>query len=192
MSSSKSSAVGVYGSAPFVGKLADSRGPRLSLTLSFFLLLTGYLGIRAVYDASEDNAKPAGGGTLFALILFEFLSGMGSDAGYFSALKTVARSFPNKIVSLSSGSTRSTTLTPLLDVADDCDRDNRFRLRIVSLYLFYDSTDDLPWEHFRLLAHASTRDGLPDGSWLVLCPPLPVSRTCSTNDHRERSSGRTR
>ncbi|KAF9782320.1 major facilitator superfamily domain-containing protein [Thelephora terrestris] len=89
--------LGVYGSAPFVGKLADSRGPRLSLTLSFFLLLTGYLGIRAVYDASEDNTKPAGGGTLFTLILFEFLSGMGSDAGYFSALKTVARSFPNKI-----------------------------------------------------------------------------------------------
>lgn len=112
MSSSKPATVGVYGSAPFVGKLADSKGPRFGLPLSFILLLTGYLGIRAVYDASEGNTEPAGGGTLFALILFELLSGMGSDAGYFSALKTVARSFPNKIVSPSPVPTRSTTLTP--------------------------------------------------------------------------------
>jgi len=91
--------VGVYGSAPFLGKLADSRGPRLSLAVSFVLLLAGYLGIKGVYDASEDNTEPAKGGTLFILILFGFITGVGSDAGYCATLNTVAKSFPNKIVS---------------------------------------------------------------------------------------------
>ncbi|KAF9652133.1 MFS general substrate transporter [Thelephora ganbajun] len=88
---------GVYASAPFLGKLADSRGPRLSMTLSFVLLLTGYLGTKGVYDASEGNTEPVKGGMLFTLILFGLLSGIGSDAGYSAALNTVAKSFPNKI-----------------------------------------------------------------------------------------------
>lgn len=103
----------MYGSAPFVGKLADSRGPRLSLTLSFILLLTGYLGIKAVYDVSGNSAKPAGDGTLFVLMLFGLISGIGSNSGYPAALNTVAKSFPNKIVSSDFGSVMLTVLTPL-------------------------------------------------------------------------------
>ena len=174
MTSSKYPTVGVYGSAPFAGKLADSRGPQASLTLSFFLLLIGYLGIKAVYDASEDNTEPAGSGTLFTLILFELLSGMGSDAGYFGALNTVAKSFPNKIVSSNSGFTTQTTLTPLSDPANDRDGNHRFWLWIVSLHFFYNRSYDLPWQYFRLLAHSSTWDSQPDAARLVLSPPLPI------------------
>ena len=93
--------VGVYGSSPFVGRLADSRGPRLSMALSFALLLIGYLGIKRAYDASEGNTEPTGGGTLFTLITFGLLSGIGSAAGYLAVLNTVAKSFPDKFVSSS-------------------------------------------------------------------------------------------
>jgi MFS family permease len=99
MSSLTPPTVGVSASGPFVGKLADSTGPRLSLALSFVLLLTGYLGIKAVYDASEDNTGPAGAGTLSALVLFELFSGIGSDTGYCAAMNAVMRGFPDRIVS---------------------------------------------------------------------------------------------
>ena len=99
----------MYASAPFLGKLADSRGPRLSLALASVLLLVGYLGIKAVYDAS-NNTEPAGPGTLSALILFRLLSGIGSDAAYCAALNAVVRSFPDKIVSSNSRSVMSIVL----------------------------------------------------------------------------------
>lgn len=144
MNSWKFHTVGVYGSSPFAGKLADSRGPRVSLALSFFLLLIGYLGIKTVYDASEDNTEPAGSGKLFTLILFELISGIGGMAGYCAALNAVAKSFPNKIVSSNSGFTSPTTLTPLLDPANDRDGSHCFWLWIVGFPLFYDRPHDFP------------------------------------------------
>lgn len=89
--------VGVYGSAPFAGKIADLKGPRFPLTLSFTLLLIGYLGTKAIYDAAEGNTEPARDRTLFMLMLCGLISGIGSMAGYPAALNTVAKSFPNKI-----------------------------------------------------------------------------------------------
>jgi hypothetical protein len=89
----------VYGSSPFAGKLADSIRPRVPLALSFFLLLFGYLGIKGIYDASKGSTEPAGNRTLFTLMLFELISGIGGDTGYSAALNTVAKSFPDKIVS---------------------------------------------------------------------------------------------
>lgn len=99
---SPSLAVGVCGSAPFVGRVIDSRGPRITLALSFVLLFAGYAGIRGVYDGSEDNSGPAGGGALLSLIFFELLTGIGGWSGYATALNTVARSFPNRIVGIAS------------------------------------------------------------------------------------------
>lgn len=109
--SSKPSAVGVYASGPLIGKLIDLTGPRPSLALAFVLLLSGYLGIKAVYDAPEGNTGHAGERTLFALILFQLLSGIGSDAGFTVALNAVVRSFPDKIVSSNPGFRSSSTLT---------------------------------------------------------------------------------
>jgi len=93
----------VCGSAPFVGRVIDSRGPRLTLAISFVLLATGYLGIKAVYDGFEDNEGPVGAGTLLSLVFFELLTGVGGYAGYATALNTVARSFPNRIRSTVTG-----------------------------------------------------------------------------------------
>ena len=165
----------MYGSAPFAGRLADSRGPRVSLTLSFILLLIGYLGIKAVYDASEDNTEPAGGGTLSTLILFELLSGIGSDTGYSAALNTVAKSFPNKIVSPSSKSaTQLRSPLLLLDAASDRDWNYCFWLWIVCFHFFYSRPHHLPGEHVRLLTCSGIRDSRPDGARLVLDSPLPI------------------
>ena len=165
----------MYAAAPFVGKLADSRGPRLSLAISFVLLLAGYLGTKGVYDASEDNTEPAKGETLFALILFGLLSGIGSNAGYSAALNTVAKSFPSKIVSSNFGPTTLIILTALLDIEDDCDRDRYLWFRVVGFRFFYDRSYDLSGKHFRFLAHSSSRDGHPDDTRLVLYASLSIS-----------------
>ena len=54
----------------FLEKPADLRGPRPGLSFSFIPLPTGYLGIRApACYASENSTDPAGGGSLFTLIL---------------------------------------------------------------------------------------------------------------------------
>ena len=167
--------VGVYGSAPFLGRLADSRGPRLSLALSFLLLLTGYLGVKGVYDASGDHAERAKGGTLSILILFGLLTGIGSNAGYSATLNTVAKSFPNKIVSSSSGPLLLTVLTQPLDIEDDRDGNGYLRLWTIGFRFFYDRAHDLPGKYFRFLANSSGRDGHPDDTWLVPHSPLPIS-----------------
>jgi MFS family permease len=125
----------VDGSGPVLGKLADSTGPRVSLTLAFVFLLTGYLGIKAVYDSSGDNVEADSGGKLLALILFELLSGIGSDAGFCASLNAVVRSFPDKIVSLISG---FMALADHSDIENDCDRITLFRFRAVGLSFFYD------------------------------------------------------
>jgi hypothetical protein len=175
-----------------MGKLTDSTGPRLALSLAFVLLLSGYLGIKAIYDASGDSPSPAGGGTLFALILFESLSGIGSDAGYSAALNTIVRSFPDKVVSSDLGSSTSTALTLSFDVDNHRFWCRYFRIRIVRFPFFYDRARFLSRKYFRFSAHSSGRDSLPNGTWLVLDSPLSISRTRSTNDHRKQQSRRIR
>lgn len=132
---------------PFVGKLADSRGPRPGLSLSFVLLPIGYLGIKAVYDASEGSTDATGGGTLLTLILFELFTGIGSEAGYAGALNVVVKSFPDKIVSLSSDFIMVILLILPYDTESDDGGNHDFGLRTVGFPFFYHRTHNLPRRH---------------------------------------------
>lgn len=183
--------VGGYVSGPPLGKLADSRGPRLCLALAFLLLLSGYLGIKAVFDGSEDDTRPVGNGTLFTLVLSEFLTGVGSNAGFSAALNTVLRSFPDKIVSSYPGSlTPAVRLTLVfMNAADDCLWAHRFRFRIVRLSFFRHRPHFVSREHFQFPTHSSGRNSRPNGTRLVPRSSLPIPRTHNTNDLREQRSG---
>ena len=155
------------------------------MSLAFAFLSIGYLGIKGVYDSSENNTAPAGSGALFTLVLFELLSGVGSNAGFSAALNAVAKSFPSKIVSVGFRSVAIVTLTMFLDTESDHDRDRNIWLWIICLPFFYHRTYRLPRKHFWSLAHSSGRDGRSDDHWLVLDSPLPISRSRGANGRRE-------
>ena len=69
---------------------------RFSLLISgFFLLLTGYYGIKYYYDQRET---PSTLGFLF-LCLASFSTGVGGNAGFTAAMNTTAKSFPDRMAS---------------------------------------------------------------------------------------------
>lgn len=171
MNSLKSPTDGSSTLGPILGKLADSRGPRPSLALSFVLLLSGYLGMKAVYDSWEGNTKPAGGGTLFTLILCAALFGIGSEAGFCAALNVVMKSFPDRIVSRTFG---SATHTLNLDPEIYCDWKRDFWPRIVGVCFFHDCAHNIPRQYFGFLACFSTRHTNSNGTWLVPDSYLPI------------------
>ncbi|KAJ3483194.1 hypothetical protein NLI96_g6485 [Meripilus lineatus] len=91
-----SGTVGVYGTAPLLGKLVDARGYPIPLTIAFFALLTGYFGIRRFYI----SGLPEGISSLsffgfLVLLLCGLLTGIGANAGMASAINATAKSFPD-------------------------------------------------------------------------------------------------
>jgi MFS family permease len=99
--------VGVYATAPFWGRIADHRGPRILLAIGFVGLLVGYSGIRWAYDAGLPTIKNPQGETitgslpsshLYLLILCGFLSGAGGNGGLVASVNTTAKSFPDSAV----------------------------------------------------------------------------------------------
>ena len=93
------SLVGVYMSGPFLGKIVDARGPRPLLVAAFILLLSGYSGIRGIFDAGLGEGKDLGTFRLIILVLCSFFSGVGGHAGMASAMNTTAKNFPDHLVS---------------------------------------------------------------------------------------------
>jgi hypothetical protein len=75
-----------------LGKLANSAGLRLSLKLPF-VLLTGYLGPKAVDDASENNTRPAQAETSHQS---QLLRGICSDEACCAALNSCREEFPRQ------------------------------------------------------------------------------------------------
>ncbi|KAJ4472799.1 major facilitator superfamily domain-containing protein [Lentinula edodes] len=90
--------VGVYISAPILGKIVDSRGPKSLLLSGFVLLLAGYSGIRLVYDAGLPENITALSTAMFALLIAcSFMTGVGGNGGLCAAINTTAKTFPDKV-----------------------------------------------------------------------------------------------
>ncbi|KAI0301892.1 major facilitator superfamily domain-containing protein [Multifurca ochricompacta] len=87
--------VGMYTSGPFWGPVVDARGPRPLLVAAFILLLSGYSGIRGLFDAGLGNAAELSQLRLVILIMCSFLTGVGGNAGMSSAVNVTAKSFPD-------------------------------------------------------------------------------------------------
>lgn len=103
----------MYISGPFLGKIADAKGPRPLLIAAFILLLSGYSGIRSIFDAGLGEEKYLSTLRLIILVLCSFLSGVGGHAGMASAMNTTAKNFPDHMVSPITSYVRRQSLIPL-------------------------------------------------------------------------------
>jgi len=92
--------VGVYLTGPILGKIVDARGPRLLLIGAFISLLSGYSGIRGIYDAGLGEATQLSRVRFVLLVTCSFITGAGGHSGMASAMNTTAKSFPDNFVSL--------------------------------------------------------------------------------------------
>ncbi|KAF8505422.1 MFS general substrate transporter [Russula emetica] len=95
--------IGVYMSGPFLGKIVDARGPRPLLIAAFILLLSGYSGIRGIFDAGPGEGKDLSTLRLITLVFCSFFSGVGGHAGMASAMNTTAKNFPDHLRAVTVG-----------------------------------------------------------------------------------------
>lgn len=95
--------LGVYMSGPYLGQIVDTRGPRPLLIAAFILLLSGYTGIRGIFDAGLGGGKDLSTLRLIILVLCSFFSGVGGHAGMASAMNTTAKNFPDHLRAVTVG-----------------------------------------------------------------------------------------
>ncbi|KAF8262614.1 major facilitator superfamily domain-containing protein [Lactarius quietus] len=88
--------VGASTSGLLWGRIGDSRGPRPLLVGAFLFLLTGYTGIRILFDAGLGEAHELSRVRLALLVMCSFFTGIGGVAGLLSAMNAAARSFPDQ------------------------------------------------------------------------------------------------
>ncbi|KAF8812664.1 MFS general substrate transporter [Phlegmacium glaucopus] len=87
---------GVYCSSPVLGRIVDSRGPRIIFIVSFAFLLGGYSGIKYFYDSGlppDTNTLPTL--SFYLLVLCTFLTGSGGMGGLTGSLNSTVKSFPD-------------------------------------------------------------------------------------------------
>jgi len=94
-------AVGVSSGGPFLGRLVDAKGPRITLIIALLLLFGGYFGIKAIFDMG--SGEPISSITLGALIFCQFITGVGGVGGSISSVNTVAKSFPDRLRTTTTG-----------------------------------------------------------------------------------------
>ena len=93
--------MGTAFSLPLLGKIVDSRGPRILLVCAFIFLISGYLGMKYFYDSGlPPEAKSLPNLVFGALILCLFLVGSGGSSAYTAAVNTTAKTFSDKVVSV--------------------------------------------------------------------------------------------
>ena len=91
--------VGVNSAGPIWGRIVDSRGPRILLACSFVFLLSGYSGIKYLYDSGlKPDALSAPAITFYALHFCSFMTGVGSAGGFTSSVNSTAKTFPDRAV----------------------------------------------------------------------------------------------
>lgn len=88
----------MYLTGLFWGRVGDSRGPRPLLVAAFIFLLTGYSGIRTLFDAGLGEARELSQLRLMLLVVCGFFTGTGGNAGMMSAINATAKSFPDQFV----------------------------------------------------------------------------------------------
>ena len=77
----------------------DSRGPRILLACGFVFLLSGYSGIKYIYDSGlAPDASSAPPIVFYALIFCSFLTGVGSAGGFSGSVNSTAKTFPDRAV----------------------------------------------------------------------------------------------
>lgn len=92
--------MGVYSTAPFLGRLVDLKGPRGLLSAAFVLLLVGYLGIRQIFISGGVGDGQLHVVGFWLLVICSYMTGVGGNGGFSSAVNTTAKSFPDHVVSL--------------------------------------------------------------------------------------------
>ncbi|KAF8075789.1 major facilitator superfamily domain-containing protein [Lyophyllum atratum] len=96
--------VGVYSSGPIWGRIVDLRGPRILLASAFVLLLSGYSGIRYIFDSGIPTSSTTLSTLSFCvLVVCGFMTGAGGNAGLTSAVNSTAKSFPDKARATTTG-----------------------------------------------------------------------------------------
>ncbi|KAK7689988.1 hypothetical protein QCA50_006630 [Cerrena zonata] len=99
-----SGTIGVYGTAPFMGKLVDAKGPRPLLAIAFFSLLIGYSGVRHFYARGLPEGTTDLSNWVFGtLMVCGFLTGIGANGGIMSAMNATAKSFPDRARATTTG-----------------------------------------------------------------------------------------
>lgn len=94
--------MGTAFTSPLLGKIVDSRGPRILLVCAFIFLISGYLGMKFFYDSGlPPEAKSLPNFIFGALILCLFLVGSGGSSAYIASVNTTAKTFSDKVVSSS-------------------------------------------------------------------------------------------
>ncbi|KAF8812688.1 MFS general substrate transporter [Phlegmacium glaucopus] len=89
--------VGSSLSSPVFGKIVDSRGPRILLICAFIFLISGYSGIRLLYNSGlPPDVKSLPTLIFAALMLCSSLVGSGGIAAYNASVNSTAKTFPER------------------------------------------------------------------------------------------------
>ena len=154
-------------SGPFLGKVVDARGPRPLLIAAFIFLLSGYTGIRGIFDAGLGEGKDLSTLRLIILVLCSFFSGVGGHAGMASAMNTTAKNFPDNLVSPNTHYIHlSVSHTPL---AGRHRRSRHVWLWALSILLFVSLAHTLPGQYIGLSTCSRARHCNSYDLWVLLC-----------------------
>lgn len=74
------------------------RGPRILLACAFVLLLSGYSGMRHLYDSGDSMTTTLSTFKFSLLVACSYMTGAGGNGGLTSAVNATAKTFPDRAV----------------------------------------------------------------------------------------------